>query len=385
MLCMGLLFNTVATAQWARMQGVPADENYLFMACINDSTCILGSNRLLLRTHNTGERWDTISYETDVFFTDVQFVNDSTIYAAGYRAVSASQILKKSYDLGQSWTVLNTAVDGKIHFTSPDTGHNYQPNFVQRTTDGGITWQTTETNAPPAIGNLYFTHASTGFFAGNYPGTVFKTTNHGQNWVDLQVAGDFFDIRFASDQHGYAAGYFGEIFKTNDAGNTWTLLSTGLSNTQTLRAIFAESDVSCYAAGEHGMLIKTTDGGLTWAEEVLNTTQHLNALFCTASFCYVVGDSGTAFRTENTLTHVAVPTIFFEDSSAIYPNPVSGVFYVALPSDDRLKKLLIYNMDGRVVSSHESNTADLSNRVAGKYLIVIKGEKRRYKKVVVKY
>jgi photosystem II stability/assembly factor-like uncharacterized protein len=371
-------------AQWQQLQNVPTSENYHFIECVNDSTCCLASPQVALITRDRGDTWDTLSYSVDELISDLQIVNDSTIYLVVFNTLSSTRGLKKSYDLGQTWASINCPVGYKIHFTSLDTGHNYQATFIQRTIDGGTTWQITETSACPDVGNIYFLDPSTGYFAGNYPGTIYKTTDHGQSWTNQQVAGEFFDIHFATDQVGYAAGYYGEIFKTSDSGISWSFLTTGLLNTQTLRAVHALSDSVCYAAGDNGLLVKTADGGLVWEQDTLTTTQDLRALYCTRLYCYAVGDSGTVLRHQNINSNLSLLNHSVEDGILVFPNPTAQTITVSLPADERFKSLAIHGLNGQIYLSGENSTVDISNLAPGNYIVIVEGDRLYYRQLILK-
>jgi len=121
----------------------------------------------------------------------------------------------------------------------PDT-----TNIILHTTDGGINWvqQTYSLLMGAGLLSVYFLDANIGYAAGYY-GSVFKTTDGGENWQNkLGITGSnvITDIHFIDINKGWtvqhrqdlpyvnnegSVGFSeeGQILHTIDGGNTWTV------------------------------------------------------------------------------------------------------------------------------------------------------------------
>ncbi len=116
----------------------------------------------------------------------------------------------------------------------------YIANSIMRTVDGGRTWRLDSVDAPNGYGisNIAATDANTCyaamFDAFNYGGAMFKTTDGGDTWKQVQPgkvysATSFPDfVYFFDAQHGVTVGDDDltdtsrlEIYTTGDAGKTW--------------------------------------------------------------------------------------------------------------------------------------------------------------------
>ena len=94
-----------------------------------------------------------------------------------------------------------------------------------------------------------------------------KTTDGGQSW-DAQETGAedvLEDIFFLDDKHGWAVGENGLILHTSNGGEKWTPQMSGTE--ETLRSVgFADQKNGWAAGGDFGVgaILRTSDGGKTW-------------------------------------------------------------------------------------------------------------------------
>jgi len=96
----------------------------------------------------------------------------------------------------------------------------------------------------------------------------------GQSWQIQYLANgyDFNTIYFYNDTIGFAVGDNGAMVKTTDAGNNWVNISTGITKDITdIQFISQDTGYMCTegeyisSASRQGELLETIDGGLTWS------------------------------------------------------------------------------------------------------------------------
>jgi photosystem II stability/assembly factor-like uncharacterized protein len=80
-------------------------------------------------------------------------------------------------------------------------------------------------------------------------------------WTVLNsgVSSNLKGVNFISDSVGYVVGSNGTVLKTTDAGDNWVDIYT---NTNDLNCVWAVDEDTIYVGGDD--LYKTTDGGNTW-------------------------------------------------------------------------------------------------------------------------
>jgi len=115
----------------------------------------------------------------------------------------------------------------------------------------------------------------------------FLILNSEAQWV-LQYSDTSFnliDIKFTSDNTGWAVGYkgysslnsTGRLLKTTNGGNNWILQNTG-----TLPGIWGVNFIDIntgWIVGDRGLVRKTTNGGLNWIPQFIDTTQNAERVY----------------------------------------------------------------------------------------------------------
>ncbi len=207
-------------------------------------------------------------------------------YAVGY----AGTFMKTS-NAGTSWTFNHMAGGQYLYYTGQRinvyTAHFFNQNTglvggsaslnggIARTTDGGVTWDTSYSGLFTfgIVYFFYFVDANTGFMAGSMTPKIWKTTNAGINWTGITSAptGTIYDI------HAWDANTIGIITtsgnfqKSTNGGATWSsAISTG--NTSTCyRMIFKDANTG-YVTGSSGKFAYTTNGGSNWTLATVTNT-----------------------------------------------------------------------------------------------------------------
>jgi len=125
---------------------------------------------------------------------------------------------------------------------------------------------------------VQLTSASTiSYFSGwicGYSGTVLKTTNIGQNWINVSGNGipstvSLINIYGIDQNNAITAGYTGTntfVYRTTNAGSSWTQVFTQANGF--IDAVWMTTTTSGFMVGDpvgaRWSLWKTTNGGSTW-------------------------------------------------------------------------------------------------------------------------
>lgn len=200
-----------------------------------------------------------------------------------------------TFDGGETWD-LQESVLGKTNIlravnfydenhgiAAGNTGGQDQPIF---TTDGGNTWTLATSNVVGGIYDIEMINQDLAF-ATSTSGRVYRTTNGGQNWEQLDTGEDssfaiFYTLHFFDENNGLVAGCQGfsscnssSLYKTSDGGDSWESVNSGV-NVQLFDMQFLNDDVGYI--GSRGRMLKSTDGGEEWTEINLPTTRWVRAI-----------------------------------------------------------------------------------------------------------
>jgi photosystem II stability/assembly factor-like uncharacterized protein len=190
--------------------------------------------------------------------------------------------LERSDDGGDTWTTKTTGLSGASNFYIPYVLDPSNPtrlvlgtNRVFESTDRGDTWTALSTplvngwNVVDPIDSVGVAPGDTNTIYASPNGHIFMTNDHGGSWKPIDIpgyAGHFFDLKVdpADSQTAYAVrGVFGggHVFRTTDGGQDWVDISGDLP------------DLPCHslAIGTGGLFVGTDagvyfsqDGGTTW-------------------------------------------------------------------------------------------------------------------------
>lgn len=125
-------------------------------------------------------------------------------------------------------------------------------------------------NAPLSgrIDDVFFINSQIGWCGAGF-GSIFKTTDGGQNWVEqISNIGYVRCVEFFNANIGYAGTLGGKFMRTTDGGTTWVNLAPAINPApKAICGISLADSLVGYAVGQWdtpGFFLKTTDGGLSW-------------------------------------------------------------------------------------------------------------------------
>ncbi len=381
-----------------------------------------------LKTTNGGETWYKVDLGMKVNVKDFQFISDSMVYAVGQYfddSEGSKGIFIKSYDLGETWDsifLLPLQIDLSLSFMDSDTGILAYYNYIFRTTNGGMSWDTTWYARDAGFGFSFFEDVSligsVGYVTGNIAsgeigGVLLKSENYGRTWDTLKTFNQWpKTMHFLNADTGFLSAQFGpsNLQKTTDGGQTWQ----DISPIATANSIHFPSNQIGYAVGRangrthnasSGFFIsKTTDGGSTWETYDTAGMPLQSVHFINDSTGYVSGENRLIMKKSGDFNRIGKDypwsfIVFYsvEDhetgkpQSKIYPNPTTGVLNIEPADANKVKSIQLISYDGAVIQRVESiarnplTQFDMNYLASGMYFIQITYENRRETLKVLKH
>lgn len=148
-------------------------------------------------------------------------------------------------------------------------------NFLLKTTDNGLIWDSLEINLAGENFQVYdmqFSSVTSGIIFGfkSSHQHMIKTTDGGQTWTEITpdaTSGNPINAAyFVTDNIGFAA-CFGHLYKTSDGGITWSDSAVQVDITD---ISFINENIGFYCGSNQvdlmATMMKTTDGGQNWVE-----------------------------------------------------------------------------------------------------------------------
>lgn len=147
-----------------------------------------------------------------------------------------------------------------VYFVNNDYGWIAGTNgTVFKTTNGGEDWQSLKTNYNGTITKIFFIDENNGW-AFNTEGTFLITNDGGFNWKSQNLSTGILAMSFISKDIGWLASTTKGILKTTDGGSTWNSLT---SKQNIYREVYFYDSLNGFAGGGGLGVVKTTDGGNT--------------------------------------------------------------------------------------------------------------------------
>ena len=234
--------------EWTTIQGI--SDNYELQLLNNNTGFSVGTGLQIKKAESNLDVWNRLIINDN--FADVFFVTEEKGFAI-------SNVLYRTTDGGNGWEV-NGPGGSSVIFVDSLTGFIGNPGSIWKTTNGGDNWY--QTSGSNGASRIFFVDQNTGWAIRN--NIIYKTTNKGENWFTLFSAPSsitFYNIHFIDSLYGWTANLGGRPYKTTDGGNNWVQ--------QTNLDIWASRDVlfNNYSNGfllESNKFYKTTTGGISW-------------------------------------------------------------------------------------------------------------------------
>lgn len=311
------------------------------------------------RTTNAGATWD---YSSTGNIYDLWFVNDTLGFCGGEGGA-----LQRTTDGGITWQPLDNPFNAEINslFFLNDTLGYFAGGGGARTTDGGDTW--TSIGLPQFTMSIFFTDPDTGY-AVNVSGTVLRTTNGGDDWEEVVPAPFDAIIGDAALVDGalIAVGRFGDVYRAELQCPNTPQVPTVWQSGNTLCTAW-RPQIQWYLDG--APLPNDTWPCITTSATGSYTVVVTDALGCTSAPSVPV----QIISTGGTDTAPGPGTF------AVFPNPTTGQLTLSFAAHGP-HNLLLCDAQGRVLRSERLSgttaTLDLHDLPAGLYILREAGSTR---------
>lgn len=370
-----LLLTESAIAQWQQLS-FPVTTDLRSVAFCNADTGFVVTANKVYRTTNGGTTWSvsaTAVYE--IYDVCVAEKDKKIVYAVGgymtFDIINITQevhnIFLKTTNYGETW---QSTIDGsgigesrleyvyfyndRLGFVNGSCGPFISNNSFKRTTNGGLNWEAMNGLQTSVYlrNNVDFVNDTVAYANGN-SGGVFKTTNEGNDWVNL-ISGQGIKLDFVNEQKGYRIA--GGIYYTINGGQTWLpTADSGISRSnEDVADLLFSTENTGYVAGHQGDIFKTFDG-FTWKKQSSPTTNFLNKIAAIDSIrLYIVGANGAILKTTNggvlsLPSQTPQPLSFKLEQN--YPNPFNPATVIGFTMKRAGEATIrIYNTLGMLVS-----------------------------------
>jgi photosystem II stability/assembly factor-like uncharacterized protein len=220
----------------------------------------------MFRSTDMGEHWEPINMGLPV-----ASIHSLAVLADGRVYAGTDSGAFKSTNNGDSWSTLGLSrIPILSIFGSPQgavlaaTVHS-----ILRSTDEGNNWLSGASGFPkPTIPALAVDPDGLAYAAASWWGGMFRTSNSGNEWIELFGGAADWDIKllFAASDRSAFAGTTTALYRSTDQGNNWTTMDTWFFR-QGVNALLNDSIGGYLFAGpKSGSIVRSTDGGRLWYE-----------------------------------------------------------------------------------------------------------------------
>ncbi len=271
------------------------------------------------------------------------------------------------YDAAFSYRDLRTAsfIDANTGYAAGLTLVNTVQGAVFKTTDGGVTWQTSQYNdTSGAVNGINFINANTGFLCGGTRARIHKTTDGGATWADISTGlsgTNTYNAIFAVDENNiFVAFTTRRLYYTSNSGANWTLITLpGTTGGTTMTDVYFKNASTGYACGNPNYFAFTTDGGANWTQSnVASATLGQRDLTYHNNTVYMLGGS-RVYLYKSTTDGASWDSLKFYDSSNVNQPLQSSITFnsVAVNGND----MVVVGGNGYVSASSDGG-ATWSNK-----------------------
>jgi photosystem II stability/assembly factor-like uncharacterized protein len=313
---------------WVWQYPLPQGNDLLAVDFVNSNLGLaVGKGGIMVRTSDGGTSWQAIPPVTDYTLNDIRFVDAQTAFAVGSDDNTINMVILKTDNAGLEWYVTEMGGNGEgkviavgssgvIYIAGMSTDNEA---YFVRSTNGGNTWNTIDTNIPSAINGLWFVQEGVGFAACSN-GKIYETLNGGDDWGQNPGSTDdpFTAIAFWGLYSGWATSGLpypqfiehDQLFWYNYNGNQWTAvdfpwrLSLSCISMPSANKIIAGGYENISGSNTQPVTLISNNGGTSWSLTQLGQlapeVHQVNDVdFVSIDNGWAVGPSGFIAHTEN--------------------------------------------------------------------------------------
>jgi photosystem II stability/assembly factor-like uncharacterized protein len=334
---------------------------------INENTgWVCGGSANIQKTTNGGLNWIQQPSGVTKILYGIDAVDANLIWCVG-----EWNTILKSTNGGNNWQIIRDGPTSsptfrKVHFLNSATGWMLKSNYILRTTNGGITFDSTNT-VFTFLWDIYFKDAMTGVLCAD-GARILKSTDGGAIWnlipVPLHQGGqpNFYRLSFVNNTFGWTVGEgssFGLgklVYRTTDFGSSWdTIARVPYPNGEVNYSVFFSSLNTGYCGGTFGYIYKSTNGGFNWIQQSVPIDGfRRDFYFVNDTIGWVVGGGGYILKTTNGGTYLGIEPVSNEIPKDFklyqnYPNPFNPVTKIkySVKSQTSNVKLKIFDVRGK--------------------------------------
>jgi hypothetical protein len=238
-----LLHGGNLSSQWVNMRPVSTGV-VTFVAA--GETLFAGGEGGVLRSTDEGLTWMDANNGLVSRVVGCLGVSDSILFAGAINGMF------RSSDRGESWTEISSGLtDRNVWSFAALGGDLFAGTYlagVFRSTDGGMHW--VDVNLPSRLPVVTLEVNGGVLYAGTAYGGAYATTDHGESWWNIGLWSELVFRIVANGGELYAGSTPGGAWRSTDAGSSWTQCAAGLTD-RDVKAL-EHRGRNLYAATYHG-------------------------------------------------------------------------------------------------------------------------------------
>ncbi|MBK9096993.1 MAG: T9SS type A sorting domain-containing protein [bacterium] len=263
-----ILYTTNSGVDWVQ-QTSGINLNLVDISFVDANTGWVVGENFILKTTNGGISWSQQIHDS-LYFNAVFFIDENIGW------LCSDGIILKTTDGGNIW-IPKPIGGGDIQFLDPIKGF-LASSSIYKSTDGGDNWiESLWGGMTGHFDRISFSDSENGFVIHHYSGGfgqnffIERTTNGGADWITTNYPwAQCRDVHSINSNIVYVVGIGsqapvrGAILKTSDGGTTWNEQFFELD--KTLNGVHFVNENIGWVVGDSGTVLHTTNGGVTFID-----------------------------------------------------------------------------------------------------------------------
>jgi len=341
------------------------------------------TNGVILKTIDSGNTWSIIYSQNNISLNHI-FVIGSNIYIYGRDEISQPlQII--SNDNGANWSQTTPSFNTNNMYFSDDIIYVFD--FEENTTKIKKIIDNVISTIITDVG-VFGVNQNELIYVNNLFDTIYKSSDYGINWVELQT----YPNNFGSNQADQAIikSYNNKIiihhtypnhtiFSENNGVN-WTIntddddtYKTVIINNNTIYSVSLSNSITF------------TSNLINWQTQLENGTELRSIYFLNDDLGFVLGDNGLLYRTENGGVLSINENEYLEKKIKVFPNPIKNILKLEVSQGLQINKIQLFTIHGKLVEKYKKTSRELKvcDIASGNYILIFKTDKGNITKKIV--